>query len=117
MDVIDAQPSVSLPSFCDIADPNFSWGNIHDSASIQKSIESVYEKVVHWRANLFKVPSGNSGKALVMELSKLYEAFGVGSAMECIALKAACIMPSLLLQRIPAIILKRRRIVPILKLV
>ena len=38
--------------------------------------------------NLFKVPLGNVGKSLVAELSRLYNAFASGSALESIALMA-----------------------------
>ena len=33
------------------------------------------------------------------ELSRLFQAFGDGSAMECVALKAAMVLPALLLQK------------------
>ncbi len=46
-----------------------------------------------------KIPSGNSGKALVSELSRLFRAFGEVSSLESIALFAASILPCLLLQR------------------
>ena len=46
-----------------------------------------------------KIPSGNSGKAVVMELSRLFKAFATASSLESVALKAAFILPPLLLQR------------------
>ena len=39
--------------------------------------------------NLFKVPLGNVGKSFVGELSRLYNAFASGSALESIVLMAA----------------------------
>ena len=48
--------------------------------------------MVHWRPNLFKIPSGACGKQFVTELTRL-------SDMEGIALKAAMTLPSLLLQK------------------
>jgi len=39
--------------------------------------------------NLFKVPLGNVGKSFVAELSRLYNAFASGSALESIVLIAA----------------------------
>ena len=38
--------------------------------------------------NLFKVPLGNVGKSFVAELSRLYNAFASGSALESIVLMA-----------------------------
>ena len=57
---------------------------------------------MHWTPNLFKVPYGNIGKQFVSEIARLYNAFASHSAMEVIALKAAVVMPLLLLQK-PAI--------------
>jgi len=40
------------------------WG-IYDTETIRQNIELVYEKVVYWRQNLFKLPSGAAGKAFI----------------------------------------------------
>jgi hypothetical protein len=48
---------------------------------------------------LFPVPHGNSGKAFVSELARLYRAFAEGSALESVALMAASVCWVLLLQR------------------
>ena len=42
----------------------------------------VYDKVVHWKCNFFQVPSGSSGKALVLEISHLYRAYADLSSLE-----------------------------------
>jgi len=55
--------------------------------------------VVHWRSNLFLVPWGKVGKDFVQELARLISAYGEGSALESIAIKAAMILCTLLLQR------------------
>ena len=44
-------------------------------------------------------PSGKAGKSFVNELAKLYRAYAEGTTLECIALKAASVLPILLLQR------------------
>jgi len=62
-------------------------------------ISVAYDQVVHWRNNLFMVPFGKAGTDFVTELSKLFQNYGTAPAMECIALKAAMVIPSLLLQR------------------
>ena len=54
---------------------------------------------MHWRRNLFKVPSGKAGKAFVRELTRLFQAYADGSSLESVALKAAMVMPALLLQK------------------
>ena len=48
---------------------------------------------------LFQVPSGSSGKAFVLELSRLYQAYADCSSLESIALKACSVLVALTLQR------------------
>ena len=56
--------------------------------------------MVHWRPNLFKVPSGACGKRFVTELTIVFfSAFAVESDLESIALKAATTIPQLMLQK------------------
>ena len=90
--------SHSLPSFPQCHEPAFTWG-IVDGASFTHSITCCYAEVVHWRRNVFKIPSGKSGNSFIRELTRLIRAYAEGSAMESVALKAAMIMPSLLLQK------------------
>ena len=54
--------------------------------------------MVHWKQNLFKLPSGKAGKSVVAELTRLYSAYASSSALESVALKATVIIPHLLLQ-------------------
>ena len=42
--------------------PNFSWGPLEGQEFCDK-VNEAYEEVVHWRRNLFQVPSGSAGKA------------------------------------------------------
>ena len=47
----------------------------------------------------FLLHLGWLGKAVVQELARLFTAYREGDALECIAIKAAMVMCSLLLQR------------------
>ena len=67
--------------------------------AISTLYSSAYDVVVHWRRNLFLVPFGMVGKAFVQELARLFTAYGEGGTLECIAIKAAMVMCSLLLQK------------------
>ena len=87
-----------LPSFVPAQIPNFRWGEI-DGTTMQGVINESYNEIVHWKRNLFKVPSGKAGKGFVRELTRLLNAFAEVSALEVIALKAAFVMPALLLQK------------------
>ncbi len=55
--------------------------------------------MTHWKRNSFSIPYGKAGRSFVNELTRLYQAFGSASAMESVALKAAIVLPILLLQK------------------
>ena len=90
-------PVPSLPPLTQLATSNFVWGEV-DSASFCKSLREVYDEVIQWRMNCFKVPLGIAGRSFVAELARLYRAFANGSAMESIALMATTVLPILALQ-------------------
>ena len=87
-----------LPPFVPISTPNFRWGDV-DGETFTCSINRIYKVIVHWRRNLFKVPSGKAGKAFVQELTRMLRAYADSSALESVAMKAAMVMPALLLQK------------------
>ena len=88
----------TLPPYPQIHEPLFTWGNV-DGATLTHAIACCYNKVVHWKCNLFKVPSGKAGNSFVKELTRLTRAYAEASALEAVALKAAMVMPHLLLQK------------------
>ena len=97
--VADAPPSSSfLPSFNMMCAPNFRWGDVPGESFVH-SVTCCYDEVVHWRKVLFRIPLAKCGRAFVAEQARLFRAYATGSALESIALKAAMIMPVLLLQR------------------
>lgn len=81
-----------------MSNPVFTW-ETHNAADFSDALECTYTEVVHWRKNAFQVPLGNAGKEFTRELARLYTAFGNASSMESIALKAATVLPILLLQK------------------
>ena len=70
-----------------------------DGASFAQAIEEAYAEVVHWRRNIFSVPSGAEGKEFVREQARLFNACAESSALEPIAVRAVMTMPALLLQK------------------
>ena len=62
-------------------------------------IHRVYDEIVQWRKNLFKLPSGNAAKMFIRELTSWLEHFNRDSEYKSIALKVYMILPSLLLQK------------------
>ena len=88
-----------LPPFTTMPPPTFAWSENMQGADFIQAISAAYDEVVHWRHNLFLTPSGKTGKEFTFELAKLFRAYGEGSALESIALKASMVIPALLLQK------------------
>ena len=78
--------------------PTLTWGQL-DGQDFSQAITAAYAEVVHWNRNLFLVPSGNAGKDFVTELARLFRSYAEASALESVALKAAMVIPHLLLQK------------------
>ena len=96
-----ASPSLELHErlpYRVMASPNFSWGSLN-GVEVMSQIEQAYQEVVHWRRNLFQVPYGSTGKMFASELARLFHAYASASALECVSLTAAMVMPHLLLQK------------------
>ena len=64
-----------------------------------EAISDAYERVVHWRRNVFNVPYGASGGAFVDELARLIRGFAEANSLRLIAWKAVGVACHLLLQR------------------
>ena len=88
----------SLPPFRPAPSMTSSWGGV-SGVDFSKMIDDAYAEVVHWRPNLFKIPSGACGKQFVTELTRLFNSFATESDLEAIALRAAMTLPSLMLQK------------------
>ena len=54
---------------------------------------------MHWRPNIFVVPSGRTGEAFANELSRLFCVYATASPLESVAMKAVFLFPLLILQR------------------
>ena len=78
--------------------PHFKWGVLEGEAFIA-TIEMAQKEVVHWRINIFSVPSGVIGKKYIGEVTRLYDALAEKTALEPIAMSAAIVLPILLLQK------------------
>jgi len=63
-------------------------------------INAAYDEAIHWQRNVFSVPVDKTGTQFVQELARLFQSFTDCSTLEGFALKAAMLMPILLLQKI-----------------
>ena len=65
-----------------------------------KKFYEVYEEILFWRWNLFKLPSGATGKRFIAETTKLVEFWNQdASEFKDIALKIPVVILALLLQK------------------
>ena len=91
-------PQRNLPPFVPVADRDFQWGRLGGD-DFAHALHSAYSEIVHWRRNVFLVPSGSAGKAFVRELTRLFLAFAQASSVESVAFEAIMVASVLLLQK------------------
>ena len=53
------------------------WEDI-DGEAFSHKIECCYDELVHWKKDLFKLPSGRSGKEFIGEMTHLPNAYANG---------------------------------------
>ena len=87
-----------LPPFIKSSTKDFIWGCLNGD-DFACAIHSAYCEVVHWRRNLFLVPSGSVGKAFVRELTRLFNAYAQASALESVAFESITVASCVLLQK------------------
>ena len=93
-------PFPELPPSSVMAQAHFTWGPSEvSSEQFVQTVNAAYSEIVHWRRNVFSVPSGKAGKAFVSELARLFQSYADGSTFETIPLTVAMILPQLLLQK------------------
>ena len=73
-------------------------GNI-SYQSLSKDINNIYDEIVHFRKNIFNIPSGRAGKMFIDELTFWLKQLNYNLELNLIALKAVMVLPSLILQR------------------
>ena len=66
---------------------------------ISAKIMPIYDMIIHWRKNLFKLPTGTAGKAFITEMTRQINLFTTNSPLKLVDLTCLMIMPQLLLQK------------------
>ena len=75
------------------------WGQ-YSKLDVEQIISAIYEEIVHWRKNVFLLPSGATGKKYLRVMTKFIDYWNDEShAFKNIALKILMVMPALLLQK------------------
>ena len=70
-----------------------------DILEFKNQINDAYDEIVHWKRNIFEVPTSKIGRDFVNELAVWLEHFNAGTIYQCLAVKAFIILPTLLLQK------------------
>ena len=68
-------------------------------STLEKDLNNAYEKIVHWKKNLFMLPSGAAEKSYVEEVTRLMKLWIQDTSVKSISLRAVHVMPALLLQK------------------
>ena len=63
------------------------WNDVRGTV-FEKDLTNAYKKIVHWKRNLFMVPSGVARKKYVEEITRLLNLWIQDSPLKSIALKA-----------------------------
>ena len=71
----------------------------HTAPDVNQVLSSAYAEAVHFRGNLFEVPSGAVGSEFVRLIASYYQMFGSRGAGAGVAIQAAMVATQLLLQR------------------
>ena len=66
---------------------------------LKQKMEEVYNKMVYFRRNLFKIPTSKAGKDFIEELVFWLRQFNSTTKLSGIALKVYMVLPTLLLQK------------------
>ena len=74
------------------------WNDVRGTV-FEKDSNDANEKIVHWKRNLFMMPSGAVGKKYIEEITRLLKLWIQDSPLKSIALKTIHVMPVLLLQK------------------
>ena len=78
--------------------PDFQWVS-HEWEAFCENITATYNEIIHWKQNVFQVPTGATGKAFISELARLFQSYADGSSLESITMKTTTISQILLLQK------------------
>ena len=70
-----------------------------DGPTFTGLIDKAYDQVVYWRKNIFKLTSGNAGKAFIKAQTEWMRKYNEDSAFTGIALKVHMLLPMTLLQK------------------
>ena len=96
---MDERVKPNLPTYTDVSlVPSKSYNGIENIA-FTNTISSIYEDTVTWKRNLFKIPTGNTGKGFINLLTEWISNFNKSTSFQGLAMKIVMILPNLMLQK------------------
>ena len=84
---IEEELKPDLPPYTNAASVVKSITNSLNGKKFVETIHFVYDEILQWRKNLFKLPSGNAAKMFIRELTSWLEHFNSDSEYKSIVLK------------------------------
>ena len=63
------------------------------------TIQSAYNEIIHWRKNLFKLPSGKAAKLFITELTTWLHHYNQDTQFHGITLKVFMVLPAMIMQK------------------
>ena len=88
----------NLPNYPESINPRFSYHDI-PRETFANLMNDLYNQIVTWKKNLFKLQTGSAAKAFIKELSLWLERFNRKTEHHSVALKVYIILPALMLQK------------------
>ena len=86
----------NLPSFVEAKKCAEILANSTKGVVQSKNINAAYDEIIHWKKNIFDVPSGKSGKNFILDLAKWLEHYNTKGNYQNITVKVFMILPALL---------------------
>ena len=74
-DIISIQSvtgDTNLSPFSVTPTATFTWGDCN-AEKFTHNVTKAYEEVIHWRRNIFYIPSGHAGSDFVKETARLFD--------------------------------------------
>ena len=95
-----AGPNIPVPEEREMTIPeNLRWGS-RKLAEFSNEVIQAYEEVVHFRRNLFNIPTGEAGKTFIKKLTYFLRRITENQRhYDFFAMKAFMVLPALLLQK------------------
>ena len=95
----DTEVKVELPAFAtDERILSTPYNNV-DGPTFVRTINSIYERSVNWRKNLFLLPNGKAGKSFIKLCTEWIDKFNNNNMYQRIAMKVIMVLPGLMLQK------------------